>query len=121
MRPLPAQMLRATATLNATMNSDEWAKLSGGTEITLSRVCVQRGAGLKVSTINSEVQPVAELYYDCRQSNPSGLDWLALKRAAEAHGAALRVAHEGITYTITYVDELLDNLGHPHHYRMEMQ
>ena len=89
-------------------------------ELALSRVCVQRGSGIKASSVNMEVAPIAELYYDCHLSRPRGLDWIQLKRAAEAAGAALVVTHAGQTYTVTYVDELTDECGWVHHYRMEM-
>jgi hypothetical protein len=103
------------------MTPDEWQTLTGGADINLTRVHIQRGAGLKVSNGNAEVQPIAELYYDCRLSQPRGLNWITLKRAAEARSAALIVTHDGQKYAVTMVDEVPDDRGRPHHYRMEME
>ena len=120
MLPIPSRILTSAATLNATAETDQWQEMTGGQEIALSRVFLQRGSGIKATSVNMEVQPIAELYYDCRLSRPRGLDWIALKRTAEARGASLIVKHAGQTYTVTYVDELQDERGRPHHYRMEM-
>lgn len=118
MRTLPLKLLRDNAILVLPTSVSAWRQLFGAQSIPLSRVCVQRNAGIHVSTADMDVQPRAELYFDCRISRPAGLDLMDLQQQAEAVGAQLGVQYGGVTYRVTLLDELKDGAGRPHHYRL---
>lgn len=120
MKTLPLNLLRDTALLLLPTGVDAWKQRIGAQSIPLYRVHVQRSAGIHVSTSDMDVQLHAELYYDCRLSQPAGLDFIGLQRQAEAVGAQLSVQYGGTEYRVMLVDELKDGFGRLHHYRLEM-
>ena len=113
MRTLPLKLLRDNAILVLPTSVSAWRQLFGAQSIPLSR-----NAGIHVSTADMDVQPRAELYFDCRISRPTGLDLMDLQQQAEAVGAQLGVQYGGVTYRVTLLDELKDGAGRPHHYRL---
>lgn len=120
MRTLPLNLLRDSAILVLPTSVSAWKQQAGAQSIPLTRICIQRSAGIHVSTADMDVQLHAELYFDCRISRPSGLDLMDLQQQAEAAGAQLGVQYAGVTYRVMLVDELKDGFGRLHHYRLEL-
>lgn len=120
MRTLPSNMLKDTALLVLPAGVDAWRMRTGAQSITLTRVHVQRSAGMRVMHVDMDLQVHAELWFDCRLSQPSGLDFIDLQRQAESVGAHLGVQYGGIEYRVMLVDELRDAHGRVHHFRLEL-
>lgn len=123
MKTLPIKMLRDTATFIIPAAVTGWHDAISAQSKTLSRVHVQRTAGMDVTRGDAAEMadaPTAELWYDCRVSLPHGLDWIQLFNDAEAAGGYLEILHNGVQYRVQRVDELPNTLGGLHHYRMEL-
>ena len=123
MMTLPTRMLRHTARLTVPESVTGWHAPEDGRTVTLTKVHVQRSQALGVTggySADMEPRPVAELWYDCRISQPHGLDWITLQREADAAGDWLRITYAGGEYRVARVDELQDGAGRPHHYRLEL-
>ena len=104
MRTLPSNMLRDSALLQLPEGVDAWQERTGAQNIPLTRVHVQRSTGIRVSQSDMDVQLHAELWFDCRLSQPAGLDLFALQHQAEAVGAQLGIQHGGVEYRVMLVD-----------------
>jgi len=123
MKTLPVSMLRQSARLLLAEGISPWQKPEGEQTLNLERVHIQRGRGLKCTygrTVEMDIQPSAQLWYDCRLSKPAGLDWFVLQKNAERVGAQLRVEYDGMIYGVAYVEELCDGYGRAHHVRLEL-
>lgn len=70
MRPIPKSLLIHTVTLHKKMNEDRWGKgeLDSGMELT--RVRIEPSGKIVRDKNNAEVQLVATLFYDCKNSRP---------------------------------------------------
>ena len=123
MKTLPIKMLRDSATLIVPAAFTGWHEIYGTSTKALTRVHVQRTAGMNVTGGDAAEladAPTAELWYDCRVSLPHGLDWIQLFNDAETAGGYLEIVHEGIRYRVQRVDELPNTIGGLHHYRLEL-
>ena len=125
MRGLATKLLRHSATLSAPEGVTGWHERFGHEDVELTRVHLQRDAGLLSAHLGGDVydmetQPKAELWYDPRQSRPRGLDFVELQTLAENAGTWLRVTWQGVEYRVQGVDELSDGAGGVHHYRLEL-
>ena len=123
MKTLPSRMMRHTATLTVPLTVSGWHAVGESGTVQLGRVHVQRTRALQtVDGIEGDmdVRPTAELWFDRKISTPHGIDFTALAKAAEAAGDQLRVTFDGQQYRVTFVDELPDDCGGIHHWRLEL-
>lgn len=122
MKTLPPQMLRHTATIHIPEGVDAWRDITSAQSVTVTHVHAQISEGIKINSINADVQMHAQLWYDCKLSKPHGLDFIALYRAAERAGAGekVRCTIGGATYRVEAVQLLPDGFGSPHHYELVM-
>lgn len=118
MRTLPSKMLRDTATLILPKDVDAWRDTDAVQTVPLSRVHVQRSAGIRIGSEDYDQQLNAELWYDARLSAPRGLDWIQLKRSAEQVDGFMRIVHAGVEYRVMQIRELRDGMGRVHHYHL---
>ena len=72
-RPIPRKLLIHTVTLQKKISEDKWGKetLEAGTK--LEHVRVEPSSRIVRNKENAEVQLAATLFYDCRNSRPSGI------------------------------------------------
>lgn len=70
MRPIPKSLLIHTVTLHKKINKDKWGKgeLDQGTELTYVRM--EPSGKIVRDKNNAEIQLVATLFYDCKNSRP---------------------------------------------------
>lgn len=114
--PIPAQILRSTATVQACTGVDVYQNQTYAT-YTVERVHLQPTAEIRKSATNTDEQLKAVLFVDARKSKPA-LDWSGLLTQAHEHGGDVRVTVRGVTYTAMTADALRDDTDHFHHWEI---
>lgn len=84
----------------------------------LANVHFQNTNEVVKSRDNTEVVLRTVLFFDCRLSQPVGLDIWQLEQTANSVGASMKIEYNGDTYTVKTVDLVPDDLGNPHHYEL---
>ena len=118
LRPIPARILRSTATVEACSGVDLYQNQIYDT-YTVRRVHIQPTERIVKTSTNTDQQLSAVLFVDARLSKPA-LDWHALLQHAHDLGGDLRVIIRGVTYTVAAVDGLRDDTDRLHHWEIGM-
>ena len=116
LRPIPARILRSTATVKVCTGVDMYQKQTYD-EYTVKRVHVQPTERIIKTVTNTDQQLTSILFVDVRRSVPA-LDWDALFQTAHDHGGDVLVIIRGITYTVASVDGLRDDTDRLHHWEI---
>lgn len=116
LRPIPAKILRSTATVKVCTSTDLYQN-QVYTTYTVKRVHLQPTEKIVKSTTNTDLQLSGILFVDARISSPS-LDWRALLDAAHDRGGDMRVTVRGVTYTVATADGLRDDTDRLHHWEI---
>lgn len=119
LRPIPAKIMRSTATVEACTGVDRYQNQTYQT-YTVKKVHLQPTNELKKTAENTSNVLRAILFVDRRNSTPS-LDWLALFQTAQAKAGDIKVTVRGIKYTVFSVDELMDDTDCFHHYEIGLE
>lgn len=116
LRPIPAKILRTTATVKVCNGVDMYQNQTY-TIYTVDKVHLQPTERIVKSTDNTDQQLSGILFVDVRHSSPA-LNWAALLHDAHALGGDMRVVVRGIEYTVMMADLLRDDTDKPHHWEI---
>ena len=116
LRPIPARILRSTATVKVCSGVDLYQKQTYD-EYTVKRVHVQPTERIIKTVTNTDQQLTSILFVDVRHSAPA-LDWHALFQTAHDHGGDVLVIIRNVTYTVASVDGLRDDTDKLHHWEI---
>ena len=116
--PIPAKILRSTATVSACNGTDLYQNQTYNT-YTVKRVHLQPTTEIRKTASNTDQQLRSILFVDARRSTPA-LDWERLLRTAHEHGGDMRVTVRGVEYTALTVDALRDNSDNLHHWEIAL-
>ena len=118
LKPIPAQILKSTATVKVCTGVDRYQKQTY-TETTVKRVHLQPTNEIRKTETNTDCTLRAILFVDCRISTPR-LDWCGLLRAAHDASGDMRVIVREVEYTVMGVDELRDDTDQLHHWEVAL-
>ena len=118
LRPIPAKIMRSTATVKACTGVDRYQNQTYN-EYTVKRVHLQPTNEIRKTESNTDCTLRAILFVDARVSTPF-LDWCALLRAAHESCGDMRVTVRGTEYTVMGVDELRDDTDVLHHWEVSL-
>ena len=116
LKPIPAKILRSTATVKVCTGTDIYQNQAYST-YTVKRVHLQPTEKIVKSATNTDLQLTGILFVDARISSPS-LDWRALLETAHDHGGDMRITVRGVTYTVETADGLRDDTDKLHHWEI---
>lgn len=116
LRPIPAKILRSTATVSVCSGTDMYQNQTY-TTYTVKRVHLQPEEKIVKSRTNTDQQLTGTLFVDVRISSPA-LDWRALLETAHDNGGDMRVTIRGVTYTVATADGLRDDTDRLHHWEI---
>lgn len=116
--PIPARILRSTATVDVCTGIDVYQNQTY-TTYTVSRVHLQPTAEIRKSATNTDQQLKAVLFVDARHSSPA-LEWDALLEQAHSAGGDVRVTVRGTQYTVMSCDALRDDTDRFHHWEIQL-
>ena len=119
LRPIPARILRSTATVKVCKGVDMYQNQTY-TEYTVDRVHLQPTERIIKTKSNTDQQLSSILFVDVRHSTPA-LDWKALFQSAHEKGGDMRVIVRGIEYTVVTVDGLRDDTDRLHHWEIGLE
>ena len=118
LRPIPAKILRSTATVKVCNGVDMYQNQTY-TTYTVRKVHLQPTERIVKTVSNTDQQLSSILFVDVRHSSPA-LNWAALLHEAHDKGGDVRVTVRGIEYTVAVVDLLRDDTDNPHHWEISM-
>ena len=116
LKPIPAQILKSTATLKVTTGVDVYQNPTYA-EYTIKRVHLQPTNEVRKTATNTEIVLRSILFVDARTSTPK-LDWCALFHGAHDIEGDMKVIVRGENYTVISVDELRDDTDIIHHWEV---
>ena len=116
--PIPARILRSTATVKACTGTDIYQNQTYAT-YTVSRVHLQSTTEIRKTATNTDQQLRSILFVDARRSSPS-LDWEGLLRSAHEKGGDVRVIVRGVEYTVLTADALRESSDRLHHWEIAL-
>ena len=116
--PIPARILRSTATVMACTGTDLYQNQTY-TTYTVARVHLQPSTDIRKTASNTDQQLRSILYVDARRSQPV-LDWEGLLRTAHTHSGDVRVIVRGVEYTVLDIDALRDDSDRLHHWEIAL-
>ena len=116
LRPIPARILRSTATVDVCTGVNMYQVQTYQT-YNVSHVHLQPTAAVRKTPTNTDRQLRSVLFVDARLSTPA-LDWAALFEQAHALGGDVRVTVRGVEYTVANVDELRDDTDALHQWEI---
>ena len=107
MRPIPKSLLIHAVTLHKKSNKEKWGKgeLDKGTKLTYVRM--EPSDKIVRDKNNAEIQLVATLFYDCKNSNPKNVKF-------ETDDL---IKFNGMMHRVEVVEPLYDNKRR-HHYEL---
>lgn len=114
LKPIPARILKHSATLKVTTSVDSYQK-PAYTDYALTRVCIQPSNTTVKTKENTDVSLRGIMFVDARNSVPKGIDLKAYKAQADAAGGDLKIVFNGDTFTVQTIDYLYDDMGALHH------
>ena len=118
LRPIPAQILRSTATVKACTGLDRY-KNPVYEVYTVERVHIQPTNEIRKTPTNTDCTLRSLLFADAKRSTP--LDWWGLFTTAHDMGGDLKVVVRGVEYTVFTVDELRDDTDTFHHWEIGLR
>lgn len=116
LKPIPARILRSTATVKVTSGVDRYQNPTYD-EYTVKKVHLQPTNEIRKTQDNTECVLRSILFVDAKSSTPA-LDWWALFEQAHALAGDMRVIVRGQEYTVFAVDALRDDTDNLHHYEV---
>lgn len=116
LRPIPARILRSTATVKVCTGTDMYQNQTYDTFI-VHHVHLQPTEKIVKTQSNTDQQLNSILYVDVRHSSPA-LDWRGLLQSAHDKGGDVRVIVRGVEYTVATADGLRDDTDHLHHWEI---
>ena len=119
LRPIPARILRSTATVKACTGVDRYQNQTY-TDYTLKNVHLQPTNELKKTAVNTSNVLRAILFVDRKHSSPA-LNWNDLFLTAQRLAGDIKVIVRGIEYTVFSVDELRDDTDCFHHWEIGLE
>jgi len=119
LKPIPAKIMRSTATVKACTGVDFYQKQTYGT-YTLNKVHLQPTNELRKTAENTSNVLRAVLFIDRRHSSPD-LPWLELFQTAQRYAGDIKITVRGIEYTVFSVDELRDDTDNFHHWEIGLE
>ena len=117
LRPIPARILRTTATVKACTGTDRYQNQTYET-YTVKRVHLQPTNEIIKSTDNTDCQLRSVLFADRKHSTE--LDWMGLFKTAHTNTGDVRVIVGGVEYTVAAVDKLMDDTDQFHHWEISL-
>lgn len=118
LRPIPARILRSTATVKVCSGTDMYQNQTYD-EYTVKRVHLQPTERIVKTSTNTDQQLSSVLFVDLRHSSPA-LNWAQLLKDAHDKGGDVRVIVRGFEYTVAMADLLRDDTDRPHHWEISM-
>ena len=118
LRPIPAQILRSTATVKACTGLDKYQNPTYAT-YTVNKVHIQPSNEIRKTPNNTDCTLRAILFADARHSTP--LDWWGLFTTAHDMGGDMKVIIRGVEYTVFSVEELRDDTDTFHHWEIGLR
>ena len=118
LRPIPAKILRSTATVEVCNGTDMYQNQTY-TTYTVAHVHLQPTERIMKTVNNTDQQLTSVLFVDVRHSTPA-LDWHGLLQSAHDHGGDMRVTVRGVTYTVAACDGLRDDTDRLHHWEIQL-
>jgi len=115
LKPIPACILRTTATVNACTGIDRYQNPTYST-YTIKKVHLQPTNEIRKTANNTECTLRSILFADARHS--TSLDWWSIFNTAHNAGGDVKVIVREQEYTVFSVDELRDNDDHFHHWEI---
>lgn len=119
LRPIPAKILRSTATVKVCTGVDRYQAQTYETH-TVNRVHLQPTNEIRKTPENTDCALQSVLFVDRRHSSPV-LDWRGLLDAAHSIGGDMRVIIRGEEFTVLTVDELRDDTDQIHHWEIGLR
>lgn len=119
LRPIPARIMRSTATVKACTAVDSYQNQTYA-EYTVKHVHIQPSNEIMKTPDNTDCVLRAILFVDRRHSTPS-LDWWSLFNTAHEIGGDMKVIIRGVEYTVFTVEELRDDSDLFHHYEIALR
>lgn len=119
LRPIPARILRSTATVKACTGLDRYQNQTYA-EYTVRMVHIQPTNEIRKTADNTDCTLSAILFVDGRNSAPS-LDWWGLFQTAHGVGGDLKVIIREREYTVFSVEELTDDTDTFHHWEIGLR
>lgn len=116
LRPIPAKILRSTATVKACTGTDRY-RAPTFDEYTVHHVHLQPTNEVRKTVNNTDCVLRSILFVDVRHSTPA-LDWAALFATAQEAAGDVKVTVRGIEYTVQSVDGLRDDTDALHHWEI---
>ena len=116
LRPIPARILRSTATVKVCSGTDMYQNQTYDT-YTVNRVHLQPEERIIKGIDNTDQHLNGTLFVDLRHSTPA-LDWRALLQQAHDNGGDMRVIVRNIEYTVISADGLRDDTDRLHHWEI---
>lgn len=118
LRPIPACILRSTATVTVCTGTDLYQNQTYDT-YTVRRVHLQPMEKIVKTSTNTDLQLSSVLFVDVRHSSPA-LNWAQLLHDAHDHGGDVYVTVRGFRYTVATADGLRDDTDHLHHWEISL-
>lgn len=115
LKPIPAKILRSTATVKACTSLDRYQNPTYS-EYTVKKVHLQPTNEIRKTTDNTDCTLRSILFVDKRHSTP--IDWWNLFNTAHRIGGDMKVVIRGEEYTVFSVDELRDDTDNLHHWEI---
>ena len=116
LRPIPAQILRSTASVEVCNGVDMYQNQTFNT-YTVQHVHLQPAERIVKTLTNTDQQLNSVLFVDARRSTPA-LDWRQLLQSAHDHGGDMYVTVRGVRYTVILAEGLRDDTDRLHHWEI---
>lgn len=116
LKPIPARILRSTATVKVCTGTDLYQNQTFET-YTVQHVHLQPTERIIKTATNTDQQLSSILFVDVRHSKPA-LNWAQLLHTAHEHGGDVYVTVRGIEYTVATADGLRDDTDRLHHWEL---
>lgn len=115
LKPIPAKILRSTATVKVCTGIDRYQEQTYS-EHTIRHVHVQPTNEVRKTPSNTDCTLRSILFADARHS--TAFDWWAQFKSAHENAGDVRVVVGGVEYTVFSVDALKDDTDQLHHWEI---
>lgn len=115
LRPIPARILRNTATVKVCTGVDFY-KNPTYAEYTVRKTHIQPTNEIRKTTTNTDCTLRAILFADAHISTP--FEWWTNFTTSHENGGDMKVVVNGVEYTVFTVEELPDDTGLLHHWEI---
>ena len=115
LKPIPAKIMRSTATVKACTGVDRYQNPTYS-EYTVKKVHLQPTNEIRKTASNTDCTLRSILFAD-KRSTPA-LDWWGLFKTAHGMSGDVKVIVRGEEYTVFSVDELRDDTDCFHHWEI---